>query len=212
VKAATAVAGKVATTGVVSAKVAILMEGMIKAMFLNKLKILAVVALVLCFLGTGAAGLALRAKAADQPSPKQSANGPQAPQPEDERQRLEKDLREVRAELKTIRADIYKLKEQLRKAQADPKGGPADKEGKDKLVLIVYPVGDLVPIDEAHELVQVITKTIEPKNWTQNGASIHYFYKSQSLVISQSAAVHERVQSLLDALRKAKPEHQQPTR
>jgi hypothetical protein len=94
-------------------------------------------------------------------------------------------------------------------AGAGRKGVPAEKEGKDKLVLKVYPVGDLVPIDEADELVHVITKSIGPKNSTPSGAVIHYFSSTQSLVISQSAENHERVQALLDALRKARTELKQ---
>ena len=42
------------------------------------------------------------------------------------------------------------------------------------------------PRDEMDDLIAVITKTIEPKNWTQHGASVHFFAKIDGLVISQS--------------------------
>jgi hypothetical protein len=196
--------GNAAAAGLVPAQVAALTEGVIKAMFWSKVKTAAAVVLLLCLLGTGATGLVLRAKAQEQPGPKQAADERQTPQPLEERQQLEKELRELRAELKALRAEIDKLKAQLGQAEAGRKGVPAEPEGKDKLVLKVYPVGDLVSIDEADELVHVITKSIEPKNWTPRGASIVYFSKSESLVILQSPEFQERVQALLDALRKGK--------
>ncbi len=58
--AASVAAGQVAATGVLSLKVAALSEGVLKAMLISKLKILAVLMVTLCILGTGAGVLTHR--------------------------------------------------------------------------------------------------------------------------------------------------------
>jgi RNA polymerase sigma factor (sigma-70 family) len=194
-----AAAGGVAAAGV-PAPVASLTDGVIRAMFLSKLKTAAAVVLALCLLGTGAAGLALRATAEEQPRPKQTASPQQPPQPDEDRQRLEKELRETKAELKALRAELDKLKEQLGKAEPDRKAVPADKDGKDKQIVKVYAVGDLVSPGGVDEMIEIITDIIEPNNRLPSGASVHYFDKTKSLVIIQSA------------LRKAKPGESKPSR
>jgi Na+-transporting methylmalonyl-CoA/oxaloacetate decarboxylase gamma subunit len=84
-----------------------------------------------------------------------------------------------------------------------------DKKADDKPIVRVYSVSDLVgrsdQVDADH-LIQVITRVIEPASWDVMGgsATVQYYPLGKSLVISQSAAAHERVQTLLDALRKAK--------
>jgi RNA polymerase sigma factor (sigma-70 family) len=71
IKAATLFAsGEAAATGVISVKVAILTEGVLKAMLLSKLKI-ATVGLLLVALLSGAAGAIYQTKAAEQPKTEQ---------------------------------------------------------------------------------------------------------------------------------------------
>jgi hypothetical protein len=86
---------------------------------------------------------------------------------------------------------------------------PAERSDKANLVTKVYPVGDLVGRnvpDAGVSLIQVITRTIQPATWDGRGGagSVEYFPEGKSLVISQTAAVQERVQALLEDLRKAK--------
>jgi RNA polymerase sigma factor (sigma-70 family) len=86
IKALTMVAaGKTAAAGLVSAKVAALTEGVVKAMLLNKLKIVAVLVLTLCLLGSGTTVVTYHALAAAQkeatkePAPKPQTKVPDAP-------------------------------------------------------------------------------------------------------------------------------------
>jgi RNA polymerase sigma factor (sigma-70 family) len=204
-RAATGVAAGGAAVAAVPASVAALTEGVMKAMFLSKLKTTTAVLLLVGFLGAAAAGLAFRADAQEQPTPRRTAGGSQAVPAPDQRPELEKELREIRAELGKMRAEIDKLKEQLGQPGTGRKPVPAEKDGKDKVVK-VYPVSDLVNPDETDDLVQLISKTIEPKNWTPTGASIHFFAKIDGLVVSQTPENHVRVQALLDSLRKGKAE------
>jgi hypothetical protein len=173
-----------------------------QAMLLSKLKTSTTAALLVLLIATGAAGLAVRAKAE---GPNQAAGQQQILQI-DEGQDLEKELRRLRAELDKARAEIDKLKGRLAQVEAGRKVVGAEKAGNDTLVVKVYPVADLVNPDEMDDLITFITKTIEPKKWTPSGASIHFFAKIDGLVISQSVENHQRVQALLDALRKAKTE------
>ena len=71
------------------------------------------------------------------------------------------------------------------------------------LVLKVYPAGDLVGKD-AKSLIQLITKTIEPPSWSEKGGkgTIAYFPEGKVLIVSQTADIHNRVQAILDGLRK----------
>jgi hypothetical protein len=59
-------AGQALTTGLVSAKVAALTEGVVKAMLLNKLKMTLVSVAVIGVIGTGLGGLSFRAAASDK--------------------------------------------------------------------------------------------------------------------------------------------------
>jgi RNA polymerase sigma factor (sigma-70 family) len=69
VKAAKMLAvGQVMTTGMVPAKVVALTEGVVKAMLLTKLKVLALVLLAMAVLGTGAGWLGRQARAGQVPS------------------------------------------------------------------------------------------------------------------------------------------------
>ena len=72
IKAATLIAaGQAAATGLVSANVAALTEGVLKAMFLTKLKIATVVFLMLAMIGMGAWGIGSVAATAQQPNARQ---------------------------------------------------------------------------------------------------------------------------------------------
>jgi RNA polymerase sigma factor (sigma-70 family) len=76
VKAATLIAaGQAAATGVISAKVATLTEGVLKAMFLTKLKIATGVFLMLAVIGMGAWGIGSRPATAEQPIARGSDQG-----------------------------------------------------------------------------------------------------------------------------------------
>jgi hypothetical protein len=79
---------------------------------------------------------------------------------------------------------------------------------RDKVMRRVYPVGNLVgPGKKGANLIEVITKTVEPNSWATEGgaAAITYFAEGQSLVVSQSADVQEQVRQLLEELRAARP-------
>jgi RNA polymerase sigma factor (sigma-70 family) len=68
IKAVTLVAaGQAAAAGLVSAKVAVLTEGVVKAMFLSKLKLTATLLLVVGVIATGTAGLHLQFLAGEEP-------------------------------------------------------------------------------------------------------------------------------------------------
>lgn len=88
-------------------------------------------------------------------------------------------------------------------------------EGDATHVMIrVYPVADLIGADDAadsrtrnsgdyDELIDLITSSISPTRWDENGGqgSISCFSRSRSLVITQTLSVHREVESLLAKLR-----------
>jgi hypothetical protein len=206
IKAAGLVAAGQAAAGVVSVPVAALTEGVLKSMFLTKLKIAAVV-LVLACLAAGATGFACRAWAGQQPSqiPEPAPSAPGSKEPRD----LEKELRKARAEVERLRKENADLKDRLQKL------GRAESGEEVKLTIKVYPVVGLTsqPVvegTEAQSLLRVLTNTVEPASWSQMGGpgSVEYFPEGVSLVIRQTADVHKQVQDLLDALRKSKREQE----
>ncbi len=78
-------AGQAAATGAISVKVAALTEGVLKAMFLTKLKALAVVVLLITAVCAGATALALRTQAADpteEGGARREKDGPVTAQPQ----------------------------------------------------------------------------------------------------------------------------------
>ncbi len=77
VQAALAFARDRTAAGLVSARVALLTRGSLHAMFMNKLKLAAVVALAVCLTGTGSAVLAYRALTGDAPARIPDAGPPQ---------------------------------------------------------------------------------------------------------------------------------------
>lgn len=72
---------------------------------------------------------------------------------------------------------------------------------------VVYPVADLVGRHQDFgSLIDLITTTLAPTTWDEVGGpgSIAEFRTGLSVVISQTAEVHEQVTNLLFALRKAR--------
>jgi RNA polymerase sigma factor (sigma-70 family) len=76
-----------------------------------------------------------------------------------------------------------------------------------KLVRRVYPVADLVLTipdgSKPPDLVRVITRTVEPQSWQEEGGAgtMEYFSDGRSLVVSQTSAVQDQIQELLNDLR-----------
>ncbi len=75
----------------------------------------------------------------------------------------------------------------------------------ERLVVGVYPVGDLAPDRKPDRLIETVTKTISPEKWESAGGpgSISPFTsdKLNVLVISQTDAVHRQIAALLAQLR-----------
>jgi hypothetical protein len=77
---------------------------------------------------------------------------------------------------------------------------------------VVYPVADLLGkgketrLDDLEDLVSVVTTTVEPKSWAENGGdgTVEFYVRSRALVVNQSSEIHERIADLLAGLRKAK--------
>jgi RNA polymerase sigma-70 factor (ECF subfamily) len=123
-------AGKVLAAGAISARVAALAEGVVRAMLLSKLKVVPAVVLALV-VGAGAASVTYRAVAAE-PGPV----SPEARAAQDdlealrlEVEALRKELRVTREQVKELRAEVQNLKGQAKAAAPNPPGGktlPAD--------------------------------------------------------------------------------------
>jgi hypothetical protein len=96
-------------------------------------------------------------------------------------------------------------------------------KASNELVIKVYPVSDLtmpargkVGGEDFAALIDVITTTYAPSTWDEVGGpgSVQFLRKSRSLVISQTAVIHEGILELLTALREARdaqPEAPQAT-
>lgn len=102
----------------------------------------------------------------------------------------------------------------------------SEEEALTRLVVAVYPVGDILAVKEGYEsaveendgktkkrgvedmdgLINVIISTVAPDSWLENGGGEADIRPLQPglLIISQTADVHERIQHLLAALRQAK--------
>jgi RNA polymerase sigma factor (sigma-70 family) len=198
-RAALAVAaGQAGAAGLVSERVVALMEGVLKAMLLTRLKTATAVLVLVCLLGGLAAGLA-RSQGGEQ----------ERPQPAAERQRPDRELQQMRLEMKRLRAEVEKLKKETGAAKAA--------EGKQ--VVKVYPVAGLTSPPEpggkeGQSLIRVISNTIEPASWATMGGpgSLEYFPAGRSLVIRQSPDVQKQVQELLQTLRKTIAEQEKAQR
>ena len=85
-------------------------------------------------------------------------------------------------------------------------------EANNRLVTVVYPVGDLVSregypneeLDDYGTLIDMITSTVQPTTWDEVGGpgSIKEFPHRKALVLSQTWDVHEEISDLLTTLRK----------
>jgi RNA polymerase sigma factor (sigma-70 family) len=170
--------------GLISAEVAALTEGVLKAMLLTRLKIMLGTLLVVCLVATTAAGLAY-SRAAEEPNEK--------PQPG-----LADEVRMLRAEVGRLRKESAELKQRTRKlvVKVYPVAGLTQTE---------VAVGT-----EAQSLIRVIINSVEPTSWNQAGGegSVEYFPDGGSLVIRQDADIHKQVQDLLELLRKCKKEQE----
>jgi hypothetical protein len=102
----------------------------------------------------------------------------------------------------------------------------AEEEALTRLVVAVYPVGDILAIKEGHEsvvdengdknnkpgvedidgLIDVIISTVASDSWVENGGPEAEIRSIQPglLVVSQTPDVHEQIRHLLAALRQAK--------
>ncbi len=101
------VAGKALAAGAVSARVMALAEGVVKAMLLNKLKIVPAVLLALV-VGVGAVGVTYQRASAE---PQQAATGAQAA--------ARDELDELRLEIEALRKGLHATREQVRGLQAE---------------------------------------------------------------------------------------------
>jgi RNA polymerase sigma factor (sigma-70 family) len=119
IKTATLVAaGKTVAAGAVSAKVAALTEGVMKAMFLSKLKALMAVLVLAGGLG-GTAGLTYQMQAAAQPGPQRVNEKPQ-PQPvADAKQRDKEKLEQADEKAQKAREDYYQAKASFEEARGE---------------------------------------------------------------------------------------------
>jgi hypothetical protein len=119
IKTATLVAtGKTAAAGAVSVKVAALTEGVMKAMFLAKLKAMMAVLVLVGGLG-GTAGLTYQMEAAAQPGPQRAIEKPQ-PQPvADAKQREKEKLEQADEKLQKERAGYFQAKGRFEESRAD---------------------------------------------------------------------------------------------
>src|SRR5262249_47776350 len=102
-----------------------------------------------------------------------------------------------------------------RKRQMQPV--EASRGEEPKLVVVAYPVADLVvPIDMEpgtsnkrdkdtleNKLMETIKQSIAPRSWTAGEGTIQYYPLGMALVVTQTPAVQEEVQALLAALRRA---------
>lgn len=170
-------AGHVAT-GLVSAKVTALMEGVLKAMLLTRLKIMMMVALVL---GVGAVGGIVL--------PQSNASG--------QRARAEPNLTPPR-----IAANA------AARTQVDPPERPTGPMKAIYAVAdLVVPIMGLDPQENKTKedwLIGKIVRSISPASWQANGGvgTVQYSPKSHSLTVTNSASVQAQVKGLLETMRR----------
>jgi RNA polymerase sigma factor (sigma-70 family) len=110
------------TAGAVPAEVLALTEGVMKAMFLSKLKITACAAVLMLMAGAGATGLTYRATAQQPKQGVTLASRPQA----DELEALRLEIEALRKSLQATRERVKTLEEEvsaLKRKNAGPRGG-----------------------------------------------------------------------------------------
>jgi RNA polymerase sigma factor (sigma-70 family) len=203
IQAATKFAVGPVAAGAIPPQVVTLTEGVLKSMLLTKLKFALAVVLAAGILGIGVSGVGFQATAGPEPKDKT------IPTPAN---RIvndftgDTDLKQLKAEVDRLRAEVESLKKLLR--LSDKTATPAT--GKGKLVIRVYGVKDLIVVAPEEEqppaVIRIVTGILEPMSWSNAGGpgSIEYFPAGHSLVVNQTAEIHEQLDELLQALRKAK--------
>jgi RNA polymerase sigma factor (sigma-70 family) len=128
IKTATLVAaGKTVAAGMISAKVAALTEGVLKAMFLTKLKATMLVVLLVAGLG-GTAGLTYQMRAAEQPEAQHSKEKPTAPNAVDGKHQEKEKLDQAEVKLRMAEAQYWQKMGHVDQARAELAQAKADLE------------------------------------------------------------------------------------
>ena len=216
IEAAAVFAAGPATAGAIPTPVVTLTEGVLKSMLMTKLKTALAVLAAAGVLGLGLTGLAFRATAGEEgnqkpPAVKSPDRPGKAAGPADELRLLQEEVAKLRAEIDALRKQRPADEPDVRVTENTARA-PAKAEAPDaRLSIRVYQVKDLISDsvdDPAVALIKVITTAVEPESWNALGGrgSVEYFPVGLSLVIRQTAPVHEQVTMLLDELRKAKGE------
>jgi hypothetical protein len=87
----------------------------------------------------------------------------------------------------------------VKEAEAGVKQVGAQLEKAAKVVVRVYPVGDLAGDEkEGEALVKVLRAAVEPKSWEDAG--VEYLPGRKVLVVRQTAKAHDEVAELLKLL------------
>jgi RNA polymerase sigma factor (sigma-70 family) len=209
IQAATVFAAGPAAAGAIPPSVANLTEGVLKSMLISKLKLAVTLVMGAIILGLGVTGVALQTTSGQEPKQKEPPPAA-AGRLVSESAGNDTDLKHLKAEVDRLRADVEALKKQLKTGDSRT-AAPAAETDKAKLTVRVYSVKDLVGLgvdDQSPSVIRIITNIVQPTTWNLQGGpgSVEYFAVGQSLVVSQTADVHEEVQMLLEALRKAKEE------
>ena len=176
-------------SGVISPQVAALIDGVLKTMLMTKLKIATAVLLVVSLVAIPASGLAYWAIAGEGPEKKQRQEvRPDAVAKDPGAE--EKELRQLAAKVDRLQAENAELKKRMQKQANRPKAGDA------KLVIKVYAVTGLTTeveedATEARSLRRVISNTIEPTSWGEQGGdgAMEYLPAADCLVIRQSPEI-----------------------
>ena len=202
--------------GLISVRVADLTRGVLRNMYLTKLKTVMMIILAVGVMAVTAVGFAYRATATE---PNSTENKPVQPNSAAERSEAAKqdanqlELQLLQAEIERVREINDELKKRL---QQQVRKGKTDVV---KFVIKVYPVvlpggGLTEPVIEnarqGEELIRTITRTVEPTSWSFVGGegSIEYSDVAGSLVVRQSPDIQKQIQDLLEALWKSKAEQE----
>jgi RNA polymerase sigma factor (sigma-70 family) len=190
--------------GALRAPVATLTQGVLRSMWLSKLRAVLAVALAAGILGTAVTGLAIHATAGEEPKPKAPPDA-KGNRPVADRAGDPPDLRKIKQEVDRLRAELDALKKQV---SAAPTAAPAPKDDSEPVLAIrIYPVAQLMGDgDKDDSLVRVITNTVRPASWSAQGGpgTIEYFAAGKSLVVNQTEDVHIRIDKLLVELTSVK--------
>ena len=171
IQAASVFAAGPVAVGAIPAPVVTLTEGVLKSMLLTKLKVVLAVVLAASLVGVGVTGLAFQATAGQEKkkSPPVVPPGRLVAEPAGG----ETDLRQLKAEVDRLRVEVETLKKRLQPVDSVARpSAPAADTDKDKLVISVYPVKDLVsslPDDNpSPSVINIITNTVHPTTWNNN--------------------------------------------